>query len=1624
MNTPLGTNKPQVFLEVLEERIAPAAVVLSQGGNLLSTGDEGQLSLGDQSAVLVKVLGGKALVFWDAQDKAIKGISVTTNANLEIHGNVAGDIVTNLLSSGSLTDSDNNPANGLDGGKLLDSTIKGITVTSFINQAGNIESGNVGRIVAGGAVSNIHVSGDLGGVFSGDGIFNAVATANSPTLAKSTPATTYSYAIGFDFDSSGPLNATSMFLTKADATSATNPAISHVSFTTGRNVQIFSGDGADGVAGARAAGAPISDVHFVATTIDSSVAANYFKGKSMTISAGDGGSGSATGGIGGAISDIVEAGSLGDVVIHSGNGGNGSTTGGAGGKITQLDLHGTPHNYLVQAGAGGTGGTTGGAGGVIINNNIASISSSQFITLAGNFHSDFTTAPATDAERGFFVINRSSGEMTLISGDTLHTIPPVILPKAANPVDGIIADINRDGFLDVVVAYGDGHFGVLINNQADGFRYSVGSLDGLIPSKVIAGDFLGTGGPSELTFVANTGSATTLQMYEVTTPSALAGPDPASAFSSDPSLIKPFTYNKSGLADALGGSFPLSTLGALRLNADQQDDMFLAFGDGRIQGVYATGSATAGDPFTFGLGTGALAAPTAKLASGIRDLDFNFAKDPGQRSLAIVNSGGTDAYIANIGAATLIAPATINISKTPLPDAGPAGTITQAHWTDSILDANDTKSTSLTLLASVGTGSSILSYNTSFGLKAVYQQDFQINGLADNFLMASKSASGEADSFIFSTPSAVLALAYQHTLPATPPLVLSDIALPFAAKTATILAGDGGGAGKGTGGAGGDIISLNLDSGSSDIFAGDGGTSTSGAGGVGGSINNAKSYLTVGKLLVVPSLSSSSDLNIAAGEGAAVTGTASAARGGKGGNVQSLVVLNSAALNLSAGDGGGSKGGAAGNGGLIDSIAVYNAGDMNIIAGDGGYGSASALAPGGNGGSISKLTLGSASATDGRAVSGYVDIRAGSGGLSDLAKGGSGGAVSTITAGNATDALGSFVIASGNGASTFGTAPAASGGTGGSISGVNLNKIAGGILLSAKSGGNAVAGTPGNGGSIAKILSTKSGILSAIGGDGGSATGPGSKGVGGSGGTVNGLTSEMVGSGYSNIFTGSGGSSVGGAGGSGGAVSNLTLWLNPGSNGALDETLGLKIQTGKGGNGASGGAGGLISLLQLNGIYDESAGVQTAINSIALLMVAGDGGNATAAAGGNGGSIKLTKTLQGISHIDQQAATPGFLPTDEGLRAFAGNGGNGITRGGEGGVVTGLKVVNPLSASGKVIPTNLLGGAYVRGGDGGNAGNGTAGAGGAVSGLSLGVEGPAGVLTGNLRVQAGDGGTATLGTGGAGGSVSGSNLVVIKGNDAAGYATLVTAGNGGSGSLRGGNGGNLSSLTNTLPQVGVANTAPNIYSGVFFAGTGGSGSGALKSTGGMGGSISGISQTQNVYSVINLLQAGGGGNSSSDVFGGKGGSVSSVKTVGSIGAQVARTTVGGPQIWQGIYNTVATSTLIDSLVTTPDLQQGVFAGLGGSGSKSGVNGNVSGIQAQTIAAIAAANRSGTFEKAASVSTIITLLLGYDINGSGTYQAGDGFVMAANNKIASLTSLNTQLISTAALQSNTAPFIIP
>ena len=167
-------NSNLLFVETLEARVAPA--ILVNGGNLLGgTGNPttGQASSGGNTLTLIKVLSGEALVFYDASHSQITGISVGKNTRLDITGNVSGDIVTNLLPNGRLTDSDNNPANGEDGGILLPYKIKGITTHPL-----QAENGDLGRIIAGGAISNVNVSGSLSGIYAGDGIFRDGTTAS------------------------------------------------------------------------------------------------------------------------------------------------------------------------------------------------------------------------------------------------------------------------------------------------------------------------------------------------------------------------------------------------------------------------------------------------------------------------------------------------------------------------------------------------------------------------------------------------------------------------------------------------------------------------------------------------------------------------------------------------------------------------------------------------------------------------------------------------------------------------------------------------------------------------------------------------------------------------------------------------------------------------------------------------------------------------------------------------------------------------------------------------------------------------------------------------------------------------------------------------------------------------------------------------------------------------------------------------------------------------------------------------------------------------------------------------------------------------------------------------------
>ncbi len=1635
------------MLEQLEPRIAPAGVVLTNGANLLSAGDQGYLSEADSdgdATMLVKVTGGKAMVFWDAEASQIKGISVSNGANIEIWGNVYGDIVTNLQNSGFLSDSDSDPSNGLDGGKLLGSSIAGIKTNAYFDSHGNAQNGDVERIISGGSISKVNLNGRLHGIYAGDGIFDAVETATSSVLAEGNAATSFTYVLGENYDTSGLANISTMTLTMGNASLVSGASISDISFSSGINVQFFAGDGTDGGLGGN--GGSISKVDFVGGIVDVSITSGFFEGKSYTVSAGNGGNGSAgNGGNGGSINGISEIGSGGDVVIHSGIGGNGElikSKGGTGGSISDLDLHGGIINYDITAGNGGNGAFGGAGGGV----SYANISAQGPITLAGPFLGDISTA---DIHKDFFVINKSTSEMALIDGTTLES-STLIAPQAAGAIDAITTDLNSDTYLDVVVIYNDGSLGVLINKGAsatlnDAFDYSVKDI-GFEPFKILAGDFLGDGGNPELAIISTNKVQTTVTLYSADDPTS------ASNFTSNPNLFKALVLKKGNLVDAAGGDSPDGR--QMQFNpyeSTAQSDLVLAFADGTLQGVLASGEGTTEKPFVFLTKD----APKTTVSGGLRDIDFNFgewAQTASSQALAVVNKVGTSAYVVTIApppppeqveGEPTPEPSKIFVFtvQSPLPSPSGMGTLLQASWTESSLTSSDTDVSTLLLLSTDFTTSKLSLFNNYSGgamqLMTSYSSDYLLNSTSNNFLFASL-----ADSYIFSAGNSTLALARSGVLPEEGPVLhVTPFPLLFEGMDLHITSGDGGTGTTGSGGNGGDLKSLNFDANTAVVTAGNGGTSSSGTGGNGGNINNSASFRTAAGT-VVPSMSAAETLFVNAGEGADVSGSGTSSKGGNGGSINGVTftttgffaivgpdivhILGSATL--TAGNGGNSESLSAGNGGSISSTKIFDALNFTLQAGSGGAGTVGIKATGGNGGSINGLIGGdSADKSDDektRFITGSVYAYAGDGGDSDLARAGNGGEISSINVQNMDDgdnpAVQELILQAGNGGTSGGLDKAANGGTGGSVSGVTSENADIKPTMTAGNGGDANGGIGGTGGALAN-LKYIGGIIDLASGNGGISV----SGTGGTGGSLTGIKAEITGSGYMGITSGLGGVSTSGIGGNGGAISNLFLKLDPADKAALDETLGVTITSGNGGNGAKGGNGGVISMVYCEGVYNNAAndGFLTVVDSIAMKIVSGNGGSGSSAEGGNGGAINFTKSLLGLSQIDEHSTNANFLPSDEALRVFAGNGGEGATKGGAGGSISGLKAANVKNSLGDSIPTNLLGSAFVQSGNGGNGGLGDAGAGGAVSGTKLSVERHGSDLTGNLRVLTGTGGLSVSGKGGGGGAILNSSFTSVNGSNDDGYGLLLQTGDGGNGAKGGGAGGNLSTVTVSSTSLGLNGTNSDLYCAVLVAGDGGKGTGSVKSLGGAGGSILGLNQLKDNYSVINLVQAGSGGDSSADSAGGVGGSVSNLKSSGAIGAQIARALPTDPGIRQGLFNTIATSTLVDALI--PDKHQGIFAGLGGSGLARGANGSVLNISAPAIAAIGAANISGDFEKAAIVSKIATLLLGYDVNNGGTYNVGDGYVSATKFDIAKdLVSLDPEIVSTTNLIARTTPFVNP
>lgn len=691
-----------------------------------------------------------------------------------------------------------------------------------------------------------------------------------------------------------------------------------------------------------------------------------------------------------------------------------------------------------------------------------------------------------------------------------------------------------------------------------------------------------------------------------------------------------------------------------------------------------------------------------------------------------------------------------------------------------------------------------------------------------------------------------------------------------------------------------------------------------------------------------------------------------------------------------------------GAGGTFESFSLPFSGKrVNLNAGDGGFGMTfgNLAGKGGAGGAISSINI----------VATEIQLEAGNGGNSANAAGGAGGSIfnGTSFSSNGSTILPKLIsnsalsLLAGSGGSTLAAGGTkGTGGAGGGIQGIRGELSSGTIVLQSGNGGNGNGGAGGAGGAISRLdMLNMSGNLSVNTGFGGNALG--ATGAGGAGGSVSSFSYELrlergaeaVETAYgAELHAGDGGSSVAGTGGAGGGFSKVSIIADPAdqtydapladppvSDAELDSTFALGVFAGNGGNGASGGAGGSSRDVSYRVVQDQKSQEGYVHVSFATgQFVTGHGGNGSAGSGGAGGDFANGR-FQGVSQTDPDGVVSGFP-----LTITAQGGGNGTTKGGNGGNILGVVASNAAfgsvpDATNTVVGTNMLAGAFLSAGDGGNGGTGDGGKGGELGALKISTQGY------GLYAYAGDGGHSTSAKGGVGGGVKDSVLALVSTVFPDGM--IVDAGEGGNGATVGGVGGSLQRLNLNGP-VGLIDLSGQTTLGrpiSLFAGDGGDAT-ASGGKAGAGGDVNGITQGKDVFSTISAILAGNGGSAAAGT-GGKGGSVMNVRTVGFIGKPTTDTGRLG-------------------LADETDTPQGIFAGHGGAGVTAGVNGSVTSVVARQIAAIAArGTSSGTYAPAAKVSKVVADLIGYDQDGDGVYDGltanpgtglpTDGFLFASS-----------------------------
>jgi hypothetical protein len=402
------------------------------------------------------------------------------------------------------------------------------------------------------------------------------------------------------------------------------------------------------------------------------------------------------------------------------------------------------------------------------------------------------------------------------------------------------------------------------------------------------------------------------------------------------------------------------------------------------------------------------------------------------------------------------------------------------------------------------------------------------------------------------------------------------------------------------------------------VTAGNGGRGLTGAGGEGGSVGdkllNVKGVAKGSFDLLFPNTSEHGySVTFNAGNGGE-----GFLNGGAGGAVKGLSVayppevgLRVSDVRLAAGGGGASGSGKGGQGGDLTGFVVQSGSVFRAGAGGGGY-------IGGAGGSIRGDTLPELVAVTANTRDPAVWAYGGDGG-SGLSDAGAGGSISKLRS------LFPTVFGVESGQLTYiaghgGASVSGKGGVGGSVTGSSPanggNNLGGSVYLQAGNGGSGASG--GNGGVVSEFYNqpttgTPPSVLTILAGNGGS----GVSGNGGTGGTVSKINASAGGRGssftefyfkerdyfYNRIVAGNGGDSAGATGGAGGGVSEVT---------SSASASGSVVAAGRGGDGlAAGGIGGSVAGTSKSRLSLNAAG------SSKLVVIAGDGGNATAALPGD-----------------------------------------------------------------------------------------------------------------------------------------------------------------------------------------------------------------------------------------------------------------------------------------------------------------------------------------------------------------------------------------------------------------------